>query len=121
MSTNDTYLAVFLGGKSSSKMKAWEALSEKEQAARKQEGMAAWDMWCKKHQAAIVEAGGPLGITKKIMPHGTEDASNELCGFMIVRAVSHEAAARMFEKHPHMTVFPGDSVEIMPILPIPVV
>jgi hypothetical protein len=39
--------------------------------------------------------------------------------FMVVRAESHEAAARLFEKHPHLTVFPGESVEIMPVLPTP--
>jgi hypothetical protein len=36
-----------------------------------------------------------------------------------VRADSHEAAARMFEKHPHFSVFPGDGIEIMPVLEIP--
>ena len=27
--------------------------------------------------------------------------------------------AKLFEKHPHFTIFPGDSVEIMECLPIP--
>ena len=35
------------------------------------------------------------------------------------KAESHEAAARMFEDHPHVTIFPGDSVEIMECLPMP--
>ena len=26
---------------------------------------------------------------------------------MVVRAKSHEAAARLFEMHPHFTIFPG--------------
>jgi hypothetical protein len=39
--------------------------------------------------------------------------------FIIVRADSHEAAAKLFEKHPHFTIFPGESVEVMPVLPIP--
>ena len=37
----------------------------------------------------------------------------------VVRAETHEAAARMFENHPHFAIFPGDSVEIMECLPIP--
>lgn len=37
----------------------------------------------------------------------------------IVEADSHEAAARMFENHPHFSIFPGDSVEIMECLPMP--
>ena len=39
--------------------------------------------------------------------------------FTVVRAESHEAAAKLFEQHPHFAIFPGDAVEIMPVLPIP--
>jgi hypothetical protein len=45
MTTNDTYLAVFLGSKTSSRMKAWMALPEAERSAKAQEGMAAWKAW----------------------------------------------------------------------------
>ena len=44
---------------------------------------------------------------------------NELGAFTVVRAASHEAAAKMFENHPHFAIFPGERVEIMPVLPIP--
>ncbi len=59
------------------------------------------------------------GKTKKIGDRGIEDISNVLSGYTIVRADSHEAAAKMFEKHPHFMNFPGESVEVMPVLPIP--
>jgi hypothetical protein len=81
--------------------------------------MAAWKAWIEKNQAVIVAMGGPVGKTKKVTPRGTEDASNNIGAFMVVRADSHDAAAKLFEKHPHYTIFPGDSVEIMPVLPIP--
>jgi hypothetical protein len=42
-----------------------------------------------------------------------------MTAYVLVRAESHEAAARMFENHPHFTIFPGDSVEIMECLPLP--
>jgi hypothetical protein len=119
MSTNDTFLAVFLGNKSSAKMAAWNALSEAERNAKMQDGIAAWKAWAEKHKAAIVGMGGPLGKTKKISDFGIENISNMLSAYTIVRAESHEAAARMFEKHPHFTNFPGDCVEVMPVLPIP--
>lgn len=67
----------------------------------------------------IVEMGGPLGKTKQVSQGGIEDVSNDIGAFTVVRADSHEAAAKMFEKHPHFTIFPGESVEIMPVLPIP--
>ena len=54
MSTNDTYLAVFLGSKTSPKFAAWNALPEGERRAREQQGMAAWHAWVDKHQGAIV-------------------------------------------------------------------
>ncbi|HUB65057.1 MAG TPA: hypothetical protein VL996_11560 [Methylocella sp.] len=119
MSTNDTYLAVFLGSKTSPKMTAWNALSESERQVKQQEGIAAWKAWVEKHQAVIVGMGGPLGKTKKITPHGIKDTSNAMGAYMVVRAESHEAAAKLFEKHPHFMIFPGESVEVMPVLPIP--
>jgi hypothetical protein len=119
MNTNDTFLAVFLLNKSSPKLAAWNGLTEAERNAKMQDGIAAWKAWAERHKAAIVGMGGPLGKTKKISNLGIEDISNTLSGYTIVRAQSHEEAARMFEKHPHFTNFPGDCVEVMPVLPIP--
>ena len=119
MTANSTYLAVFLGSKTSASRVAWDALSEGERRAKEQEGMAAWKAWVEKHQASIVGMGGPLGKTKRITSRGIADISNEMGAFTIVRAESHEAAAKLFEKHPHFTIFPGEAVEVMPVLPIP--
>lgn len=119
MSSNDTYLAVFLGNKNSPRMKAWMALPEAERKAKEREGMAAWMAWAKDHAAVTVGMGGPLGKTKKITPDGIADVSNQLSGYMVVRADSHEAAAKLFENHPHFSIFPGESVEVMPVLPVP--
>lgn len=118
MST-DTYLAVFLGSKTSPQWTAWNALSETDRKAKEQEGMAAWKGWVEKHQGEIQAMGGPLGKTKKVDGKGLADIANEMGAFTVVRAASHEAAAKMFENHPHFAIFPGDRVEIMPVLPIP--
>jgi len=119
MSTNDTFLAIFLGNKTSARMTAWNALSEEARHTKMQEGIAAWKAWVEKHHAAIVAMGGPLGKTKKVSEQGIEDISNLMSGYTVVRAESHDAAAKLFERHPHFTIFPGDSVEVMPVLPIP--
>lgn len=119
MSPNDTYLAVFLGSKTSPKMRAWNSLPEGERRAKEREGIAAWKAWVEKHQGAIVAMGGPLGKTKKITQRGIEDISNEMGAFTVIRAESNEAAAKLFEDHPHFTIFPGEAVEVMPVLPIP--
>jgi hypothetical protein len=119
MTTKDTYLAVFVGSKTGARMAAWNALSQDERRAREQEGIAAWKAWVEKHQGAIAEMGGPLGKTKKVDQGGIHDISNQMGAFAVVRADSHEAAARLFEGHPHFAIFPGEAVEIMPVLPIP--
>jgi hypothetical protein len=116
---SDTYLAVFVGSKTSAKMAAWNALSETERKAKEKAGIAAWKAWVEKHQAALAAMGGPLGKTKRVGPDGIADVSNEMGAFTVVRADSHEAAAKMFENHPHFAIFPGEAVEIMPVLPIP--
>jgi hypothetical protein len=117
--SNDTYLAVFLGSKASPKMAAWNAMPAAERQAKEREGIAAWKAWVEKNHGAILEMGGPLGRTKRVDGKGISDISNELGAFTVVRAASHEAAAKMFENHPHFAIFPGERVEIMPVLPIP--
>ena len=119
MSTSNTYLAMFLGSKTSPRWVAWEALPEANRRAKEREGMAAWKAWLEKHHGAIVSMGGPLGKTKKVTQRGIDDISNDMGAFTVVVADSHEAAAKLFENHPHFAIFPGDRVEIMPVLPIP--
>jgi hypothetical protein len=119
MTTNNLYLAVFLGSKTNPRMTAWMQLPEAQRKAKEQEGIVAWKKWVQKHQDAIVEMGGPLGKTKKVSSRGIEDISNDIGAFTLVRADSHDEAARMFENHPHFAIFPGERVEIMPVLPIP--
>ncbi|MGH6781360.1 MAG: hypothetical protein ACREB5_04555 [Sphingomonadaceae bacterium] len=82
-------------------------------------GMAAWGDWMARHAADVVDTGGPLGKTKKTAAGGVSDIRNAVAGYVVVRAETHETAAKMFEGHPHFTIFPGDSVEIMEVLPIP--
>jgi hypothetical protein len=119
MTPTGTYLAIFLGSKNNSRMAEWMALPEAERKAREQQGIAAWKEWMEKNHAAVIGAGGPLGRTKRVSGRGIEDVANEMGAFTVVRAESHEAAAKLFENHPHFTIFPGEAVEVMPILPIP--
>ena len=119
MTSNNTYLAVFLGSKTSPRRKAWDALPAADRKTREREGIAAWHAWTEKHKDAIVGMGGPLGKTKSATQKGIKNVSNQMGAFTIVRAESHEAAVKLFENHPHFTIFPGDRVEVMPILPVP--
>lgn len=116
MSANDKYLAVFTSNKASPRWQAWYAMSDAERDARDEAGLAALKAWDEAHKDAIVYAGGPLGPTKRMSPDGVADAVNELTVFVVVRAPSHAAAAKLFEGHPHFTIFPCDSVDVMPLL-----
>jgi len=111
------FMAVYIGTPEG--MARWNARDEADRSARQAAGMEAWKAWAARHADDIVDAGGPLGRTKSVSPEGLRDVRNALAAYVVVQAESHEAAARMFEGHPHFTFFPGDSVEIMECLPMP--
>jgi hypothetical protein len=113
------FLAIFTGTPASPRMKEWMAMEEGKRKKLEAEGIKAWGDWMTAHKSVIAEAGGPLGKTKQIGPRGVADIKNNMSGYVVVRADSHEAAAKMFEKHPHFANFPGESVEVMEVLPIP--
>ena len=113
------FLAIYLGNPNSARQKEWQALDEAKRQARITAGMQAWGAWMAQHKEALVVEGGPLGKTKRTSEAGVADTSNNMGGFVVVRAETQDAAARMFLNHPHFTIFPGDSIEIMECLPIP--
>lgn len=113
------YLAIYVGTQAALERSGWGAMDYAEREAREASGVAAWMEWGRTHAAAIVDRGTPLGRTKRASAEGVGDARNGITGYVIVQAESHEAAARMFERHPHFTILPGDSVEIMECLPLP--
>lgn len=113
------FLAIFLGAPGSPKFAEFMAMEEGKRKKVEAQGIKAWGDWMKNHSSAIVETGGPLGKTKKASAQGVSDSKNNLSGYVVVKADSHQAAAKLFENHPHFSIFPGDSVEIMEVLPIP--
>jgi hypothetical protein len=106
------FLAIYLGSPES--MKNW-----KPDEATMKRGMEAWMKWATDNAAVIVDNGSPLGKTKRIDKNGISDTKNELGAWTIVQAESYDEAAKLFENHPHFTIFPGDRIEIMECLPMP--
>ena len=94
MSTNDTYLAVYIGDGTGAGRKAWLALPEAERQAKEREGVAAWGAGMEKHRNAIVVAGGALGKTKKISESGIAEESNDRTGRGGVRGGSAAGVIR---------------------------
>ncbi len=59
MSTEHTFLAVYLGSMTGPKMAAWHAMPEAERKAKEQEGMAAWHALGRKAQGRHRRDGRP--------------------------------------------------------------
>ncbi len=113
------FIAVFMGSESSPAFSAWKALDEKTRQQRDAEGKAQWMQWVGRHQGSVIDVGAPLGKTKQINIDGISDIKNQITAYTIVQAPSHEDAAKLFLNHPHFSIFPGESIEIMECLPIP--
>jgi len=111
------FLAVYLGTPQS--FAKWENLNEAARKEREAAGMKAWGKWGETHSKAIVDMGAPLGKTKHVDEKGITDIKNAMAAYSVVEAESHEEAAKIFLNHPHFTIFPGESVEIMECLPLP--
>lgn len=113
------FMAVFTGNPTAFEKWQREIPDPKKREAMEREGMQAWMKWGETHAKVIIDNGGPLGRTKRVTRDGIADIRNNLAGYTIVQAESQEAAAKLFLNHPHFTIFPGDGVEIMELLPIP--
>src|SRR5262245_51141068 len=90
--TMKTFMAVYIGTASAVERFKKANPEPKQQEALQKKGMDAWTQWVATHQDAIVDGGGPLGKTKRITGEGVGDVRNNLTGYTIVRAESHEAA-----------------------------
>jgi len=111
------FLAVYIGTPAA--MEHWNSMPESEKQQLQADGVKAWHDWADRNKSSIVDIGAPLGRTKSVSPAGTTDIRNSMTAFTVVKAESHDAAVKLFESHPHFTLFPGESVEIMECLPIP--
>jgi hypothetical protein len=113
------FLAIYIGTEAALERSQWNHLSDAQREERQRAGFDAWTQWGGKHASSVVYQGGPLGKTKRVAPEGVSDIKNVMTGYVVIQAESHEAAAKLFEKHPHFTIFPGDSVEIMECTQLP--
>ena len=95
---------------------AFRRLTKEEQDAIDVVGVKEWAAWEDRNAASIRDRGGMVGKTMRVSRDGIASAVNPFCGYIVVEAETVEAAARLFEDHPHITVFPGDGVDVMPFV-----
>lgn len=111
------FLAVYMG--SAAAFGKWKTMDEETRKQKEKAGKEAWMKWVKVNEKSIVDPGSPIGKTRTISAQGIADIKNEIGAYTIVQAETHEAAARLFENHPHFTAFPGEKVEVMECMPMP--
>jgi hypothetical protein len=95
---------------------SFRSLPKAEQDAIDAIGVKQWAAWEERNAASILDRGGMVGKTTRITRDGVTKAVNPFCGYLVVEAETADAAARLFHDHPHITVFPGDGVDIMPFV-----
>lgn len=89
----------------------WMKLPEEERKAQEQTMKNEWDAWMASHKDVITETAG-VGKPKRITKEGITDARNDLMMYSFVEAESADAAAKIFENHPHFGI-PGAWIEVM--------
>lgn len=80
-----------------------------------QEGMDAWMGWAKQNEGAIVDLGAPLGDSTSVGSGGGGDVT----GYSVVEADSKDAAAALFDDHPHLHMQSGAWIELLEFMPLP--
>jgi len=97
----------------------FEKMMKNSTPEQQKKGMDAWMKWMNANKTSIVEGGAPLGKTKRVDSNGASNTKNEIGGYSVVQAESHDAATKIFDKdHPHLQM-PGAWIEIVEIMPLP--
>ena len=65
---------------------------------QQKKGMDAWMKWMNANKTSIVDGGAPLGKTKRVDSNGSSNTKNEIGGYSVVQAESHDAATKIFDK-----------------------
>ncbi|MGA4844251.1 hypothetical protein [Streptomyces sp. G45] len=80
---------------------------------QQREFMNAWAAWAQRNEHALVDPGAPLFRKKRVTAGGVEDFTDSKTAYAIVKAETHDDAARLFSGHPHIALMPGNSIEVI--------
>jgi uncharacterized NAD(P)/FAD-binding protein YdhS len=107
----NTFLVLFLAP--ASVIAEWMQTDQATREVEEKKMREAWDTWMAEHGSMIKETHA-AGKTKRVTSEGVSDTKNDIMLYSIIEAESHEAAAQVFEGHPHFGI-PGASIEVMAI------
>lgn len=101
----------------SSVLEEWMQLDPDVRKTSEEKMRGEWQTWTTANAGMVKETSG-AGKTKRVSAHGIEDTKNDVMMFSIVEADSQEAAAKIFEGHPHLGI-PKATIEVMSINTLP--
>src|SRR6516164_10982558 len=76
----------------------FEKMMKNSTPEQQKKGMDAWMKWMNANKTSIVDGGAPLGKTKRVDSNGSSNTKNEIGGYSVVQAESHDAATKIFDK-----------------------
>ena len=71
-----------------------------------------WNSWIKSHEKSFVDVGAPTGKNKRVAKGNVKDVRNEITGYSVVQADSHDEATKIFNDNP-MLQYPGAYIEVL--------
>lgn len=100
-----TFIFAYHGGKTPE--------TEEEGAAE----MAAWRAWFAAMEAAVVDGGNPVGMSRTVTAEGVAEngGANPLSGYTLVQAADHTAACELAKECPMVRNGTG-SVEVAEVI-----
>lgn len=75
--------------------------------------LTAWAAWANAHEGSLTDPGAPLFRKKRISARGVEDFEDAKVAYAVVEAATHDDAAQIFNEHPHLSLDPGNSIEVI--------
>lgn len=83
------------------------------------EFMQAWGAWAQAHESALIDPGSPLFRKRRLSHQGVDEFEDNRVAYAIVAADTHDAAVEMFREHPHLSLMPGNSIDIVECPAVP--
>ena len=81
-------------------------------------GMDAWMAWAGEAGDKVIDLGMPVQPKLLVTADGTTESVSKAGGYSILHGANEDEVSALLAKHPHLQV-PGNSIEVLEILPMP--
>jgi hypothetical protein len=81
-------------------------------------GMDAWMAWAGEAGDKVIDLGMPVQPKVLVTANSTTESTSKTAGYSILHGETEDDVSALLAKHPHLQV-PGNSIEVLEILPMP--